>query len=440
MKIETLNPFDDSKVGTFEIDDEEKVKDAFETMRKNQKTWKKDLDERIEYVKNVIIKNLENEKKSLSELMSMEMGKPITQSISEVEKTIRTAKYFVEHARKFLADDIIPTEAYRSYVKIEPLGVIYLIMPWNFPLWQVSRAAIPAMLAGNTIVLKHASIVTGTSKKIEEIFGKDYFRSIIVSGKDSLQYIKYSNGVSFTGSENAGSQIAAEAGRNLKKTVLELGGSDPFIVLDDADIENAAKNSTFGRLQNNGQSCIASKRFIVSEKIFHEFYEAMKENFSNVKIGNQMDEKTFIGPLSSDNQRDIIKSQIEFLSKNSQVFRAGEDKGNIVSPTIINYEGVYNEEVFGPVAIIKKFKTLEEAAKISNETKFGLGASIWGSYEQAEKLIPQIESGMVFVNSVVASDPRLPFGGVKNSGYGKELSKYGILEFTNIKTIWAQKQ
>ncbi len=234
--------------------------------------------------------------------------------------------------------------------------------------------------------------------------------------------------------------IASEAGKNIKKSVLELGGSDPFVVLDDANLEETARQSTYARLQNNGQSCIASKRFIVSKKISENFYELMRENFEKVTLGDQLDDKTFIGPLSSASQAETVRKQIEQLNSLGKLQMFGEQHGNVIPPTIVQTEANYSEEVFGPVAIFKTFETLEEAAKICNETGFGLGASIWGSVDQAEKVIPLIRSGMVYVNKVVASDPRLPFGGVGKSGYGRELSKFGILEFTNFRTVWIQEK
>ncbi|MHB1439389.1 MAG: aldehyde dehydrogenase family protein [Cuniculiplasma sp.] len=440
MTIETFNPYTMGKLAKYEEDDEESVKKIFKDVNREQEIWRKSIDERINFLKNEVIPRFQKEKEDLALLMSSEMGKPITQSRAEIDKCIKMTEYFCSEGKNFLSDNIIETEAKKSYVRFEPLGTIFLVMPWNFPLWQAMRAAIPAMVAGNGIVLKHASIVTGSAKKMEEIFGTPLFRVIKVSGSHALSAIKYSDGVSFTGSENAGMAIASEAGKNIKKSVLELGGSDPFIVLEDANLEETAKQSTYARLQNNGQSCIASKRFIVSKKVSEDFYELMKENFSKVQIGDQLEDKTYIGPLSSASQAETIRKQVEQLNSLGKLQMFGEQHGNIIPPTIVRTEADYTEEVFGPVAIFKTFETLEDAAKLSNETGFGLGSSIWGSMEQAEKLIPMIRSGMVFVNKVVASDPRLPFGGVKKSGYGRELSKFGIMEFTNFRTVWLQEK
>ncbi len=439
MEIETVNPFDMKVIGKFREHSEEDIRDIFNQVRKNQPDWGKSIDERISYLRNSLIPTLKRERDSLARLMSSEMGKTISQSRAEIDKCISMTQYFADNGGKFLSDDIIETEADRSFVRFEPIGVVFLIMPWNFPLWQAMRAAIPAMVAGNGIVLKHASIVTGTAVKMEEIFNTPLFRIIRAGGSRALSAIKYCDGVSFTGSTNAGSQIAAEAGKQVKKSVLELGGSDPFIVLEDCDIEKTALQARNGRLQNNGQSCIASKRFIVDSRISEQFYEALKSQFEKVTIGNQLDEKTYLGPLSSKSQADTVKKQITELSGIGKVESYGEESGNIIPPTIVKTESSYGEEVFGPVAIMKTFDSVEEAARIANETQFGLGASIWGSMESAEKMIPKIRSGMIFVNRIVASDARLPFGGVKKSGYGRELSKFGILEFTNIRTVWIQR-
>ena len=440
MSIETVNPYSMSKLGKYEEDDEDTVKKTFEGVNREQEIWKKSIDYRIKFLKDEVIPRFKREKESLATIMSSEMGKPITQSRAEIDKCIMMTEYFCKEGKNFLSDNVIETEASKSFVRFEPLGTVFLVMPWNFPLWQAMRAAIPAMVAGNGIVLKHASIVTGSAKKMEEIFDSPLFRVIKVSGSRALSAIKYSDGVSFTGSEMAGMAIASEAGKHIKKSVLELGGSDPFVVLDDANLEQTAKESTYARLQNNGQSCIASKRFIVSKKISENFFALMKENFEKVRLGDQLDDKTYIGPLSSASQAETVRKQIEQLNSLGKLQMFGEQHGNIIPPTIVQTEANYLDEVFGPVAIFKTFDTLEDAAKICNETGFGLGASVWGSVDQAEKVIPMIRSGMVFVNKVVASDPRLPFGGVGKSGYGRELSKFGILEFTNFRTVWIQER
>ena len=296
------------------------------------------------------------------------------------------------------------------------------------------------MCVGNSIVLKHASIVSGSSKKIEEIFDTPLFRTVIVKGSSALDLIKYSDGVSFTGSTDVGRQIYMESAKHIKKVVLELGGSDPFIVLKSADLKAAAHNAAIGRLQNNGQSCIASKRFIVHEDIYNDFRNELGEAFNKIKMGNQLEPETYLGPVSSDSQSEILRKQIGQLKSIGKITSYGKEDGNLMPPTIADLSASYNEEVFGPIALLRKFKNPEEAINIANEIEFGLGASIWGEPDEASSYIGQIESGMVFVNKIVASDPRLPFGGIKRSGVGRELSRYGMIEFTNKKTVWIQNQ
>ncbi|MGE9810376.1 aldehyde dehydrogenase family protein [Ferroplasma acidiphilum] len=435
MEISTFNPFTEKELGRYKVASLEDVKETIRTLKENQLKWRVDIDKRIDMLKESK-KNFEKNVESLATLMSSEMGKPISQSIAEVQKTLRLFDYYIENGEKFLEHEYIHTEATKSYIRFDPLGVIIIIMPWNFPLWQVARAAIPALLAGNAVLLKHASIVSGTSLKIQELFNLDTFKSIITTGKIIDDAIKFSDGVSFTGSTAAGSIIAAEAGKNIKKLVMELGGSDPYIVLDSSNIEEAVKNSVYARLQNNGQSCIASKRFLINDSIYDEFSKRMIEEYSRVKVGDQLDKDTYIGPLSSASQKDIITKQLKELKSMGTLISTGDNFGNVIRPALVKMDKDYGEEVFGPIAMLSRFKTLDEAIKLANDTPYGLGCSIWGDQDNAEKLVPYIESGTVSINKIVASDPRLPFGGTKKSGIGRELSRYGILEFTNIKTVW----
>ncbi|WP_337860608.1 aldehyde dehydrogenase family protein [Ferroplasma sp.] len=435
MEIITHNPFTEEELGKYKVVDVEDVKGIISTLKQNQLSWRENIDKRLDMLKDSR-NNFEKNAESLAKLMSSEMGKPITQSLAEVKKALWLFDYYIENGKKFLGNEYVQTEAKKSYIRFDPLGVIIIIMPWNFPLWQVVRAAIPALIAGNSVLLKHASIVSGTSLKIPELFNLDTFKSVITTGKIIDEAIKYSDGVSFTGSTAAGSIIAAEAGKNIKKFVMELGGSDPYIVTDSSNMEEAVKNSVYARLQNNGQSCIASKRFIINESIFDEFSKRMMEEYSKVKVGDQLDKDTYIGPLSSSSQKDIITGQLKELKSMGTVMPTGENFGNVIRPTLVKMNKDYGEEVFGPVAMLMKFKTVEEAIKLANDTPYGLGCSIWGDSDNAEKLVPYIEAGTVSINKIVASDPRLPFGGTKKSGIGRELSRYGILEFTNIKTVW----
>jgi acyl-CoA reductase-like NAD-dependent aldehyde dehydrogenase len=436
MKITTVNPYSQEKLGEYEEYDDDRVDRILSGLKEAQKTWKKDIDVRIDYLRTVLKPNLIKRKEELARLMTEEMGKPISQSLSEIDKCIKLVDYAIEDYPDFLEPETIRTEGKKTFVRFDPLGTVLLIMPWNFPLWQVMRGAVPAMLAGNAVVLKHASIVTGTSLMIEDIFSSEQFRSLIVSGSRAGKIIQKVEGVSLTGSSGAGKSVAQEAGKNLKKVVLELGGSDPFIVMKSADVHQASENAVFARMQNNGQSCIASKRFIVHEDIFQEFADEIAGKFASVRIGDPLDKSTFLGPLSSMEQTKTVRSQIENLSGIGKVSSFGEYSGGIVPPTIAQISGKYDEEVFGPVAILTKFRTDQEAIALANDTPFGLGASIWGDSDEAERIVPEIEAGMVFVNKIVASDPRVPFGGVKQSGIGRELSKFGTREFTNIKTVW----
>lgn len=436
MAIVTINPYTGQKLHEYKEESLDAIKNKISSLKDAQLEWKLDLDARLERLKE-IKKKMETELPTLAALMSTEMGKPVAQSEAELKKCIWVVDYITENAGTMLSPEQVKTEAKKTYIRFDPLGTVLLIMPWNFPAWQVMRAAIPAMAAGNTVLLKHASIVTGTSLKLEEIVGSDIFKSTVCRGSVALSTIKYVDGVSFTGSTEIGSKIAEEAGREIKKVVLELGGSDPYIVLGSANLEDAIKNCTFARIQNNGQSCIASKRFIVDDKVFDSFYKGMKEQFSSVKIGDPLDKSTFLGPLSSSEQKQIVTKQVEELKPIGQVEAlADKNDGNFVPPTIVRTDALYDQEVFGPVAILKRFKTNEEAVKLANETPYGLGASVWGNPEEAEQLVPSIETGMVFINKIVSSDPRLPFGGVKKSGLGSELSRYGLLEFTAKRTVW----
>ena len=436
LLVKTVNPYTQQVIAEYRESSIEDVKRKIAEMRRAQEKWKVDLDARLYALKEARTR-LESSLTELAVLMSTEMGKPVAQSESELKKCLLLFDYVIDNAPTMLVPEHVKTEAKKSYIRFDPLGTILLIMPWNFPAWQVMRAAVPALAVGNSVLLKHASIVSGSSLKFQEIFGLDVFQSVIARGDVAREAIKYVDGVSVTGSTEVGAKVAEEAGRELKKVVLELGGSDPFIVLDSAGVEQAVRNCAFARMQNNGQSCIASKRFIVQENVYDDFYKGMKEEFSKVSIGDPLDKKTFLGPLSSKEQKDTVEEQLQQLKALGKVETLAETpKANFVPPTIARTDAPFDGEVFGPVAILKKFRTTEEGVRLANETPYGLGASIWGNPEEAERLVPQIEAGMVFINKIVASDPRLPFGGVKKSGLGTELSRYGMLEFTTKRTIW----
>lgn len=385
-------------------------------------------------------------------LITLEMGKPITEARAEVEKCARNCDYYAENAERFLSDDRIATNARESYVAYEPLGVVLAIMPWNFPFWQVMRFAAPALMAGNAAVLKHASNVPQCALEIEKAFREagfpaGLFRTVLVPGAaiESLIADDRVRAVTLTGSSDTGARIAELAGRALKKTVLELGGSDPFIVLEDADVDAAATAGARARTQNAGQSCIAAKRFIVTERVFDDFLARFAAAVKALKVGDPMDLATQVGPLARGDLRDKLERQVrDSVRMGARVVVGGErvpGRGYFYQPTaladVTDDMPVVKEETFGPVAALLRVTDTEEAIRVANDTPYGLGASLWTrDYSLARGLARRIESGSVFVNGMVASDPRLPFGGVKRSGYGRELSAFGIREFVNVQTVW----
>lgn len=395
---------------------------------------------------------LRAEKARFAALMTAEMGKPIVEAEAEVEKCAWTATWIADNAARLLADEPIESTATKSYVRFQPLGVILAVMPWNFPFWQAFRAALPALAAGNVMLLKHASNVPQCAVAIEDVFReagvpKGVFQTLLI-GSGAVEGIVADRrvaGVTLTGSEAAGEQVAATAGKALKKSVLELGGSDPFIVLADADVKAAATVACRARNQNNGQSCIAAKRFIVVESIADEFEKQFSSAVAALKVGNPMDRANQVGPLARADLVDDLERQVkESVKKGAKVLTGGkrvDNGGYFFEPTVLTGVRpgmpVYNEETFGPVAAVIRVRDAEEALRVANDSEFGLGSSIWTKdVERGELMAERVEAGLVFVNGMVASDARLPFGGVKRSGYGRELSSYGIREFTNIQTVW----
>ena len=396
---------------------------------------------------------LKKNKEEYSKLMTLEMGKPIAQSRAEVEKCAWVCEYYAENAEKFLSDELITTDASKSFVTFQPLGVVLAVMPWNFPFWQVFRFAAPSLMAGNSGILKHASNVSGCALAIEEVFReagfpKNLFKTILVPSSEMESVIKNEKikAVTLTGSVPAGKSVAKTAGSVLKKTVMELGGSDPYVILEDADLEMAAETCVNARLINGGQSCIAAKRFIVVEKIYNEFEKLFVEKMKLKKMGDPFDESNDLGPQASVSLRDDLHKQVEKSIKlGAELLLGGkipEIKGAYYPPTVLSNvkKGMpaYDEELFGPVAAIIKSKDETEAIKIANDTIFGLGAAVFTSdMKRGEKIAKEkLQAGCCFVNAFVKSDPRLPFGGIKESGYGRELSAFGIKEFVNIKTIY----
>ena len=398
---------------------------------------------------------LKDRKDEYAKLMTVEMGKPIKQSYAEVEKCAWVCDYFADNAETFLSDVIIDTEASTSFVTFQPLGVVLAVMPWNFPFWQVFRFAAPNLMAGNAGILKHSSNVTGCALAIEEIFREagfpeNLFRTIIVSSKSVGEIINNKNimAVTITGSVPAGKSVAEKAGAVLKKTVLELGGSDPYLILEDADLERAAATCVNSRLINGGQSCIAAKRFIVVENVYDKFEELFLENMKAKKMGDPFDEDNDIGPQASEKLRDELQQQVkESIRKGAILLLGGkipEGDGAYYPPTVLSNvkKGMpaYDEELFGPVAALIKVKDEEEAIKIANDSSFGLGAAVFTKdIRRGEEIAAKkLKAGCCFVNELVKSDPRLPFGGIKESGYGRELSEFGIKEFVNIKTVYVK--
>jgi succinate-semialdehyde dehydrogenase/glutarate-semialdehyde dehydrogenase len=385
-------------------------------------------------------------------LITIEMGKPIAEAKAELEKCAWGAEHYAENAARYLADEVIETSAERSIVAFEPLGIVLAVMPWNFPFWQVIRFAAPALMAGNAAVLKHASNVPQCALAIEEVirdagFPEGLLRTLLLAGSAVEPVISDPRirAVTLTGSSDTGSRIAELAGRALKKSVLELGGSDPYLVLADADLDAAAKVGARARNQNNGQSCIAAKRFIAVEAVARDFEQRFAAEVEALRMGDPLDAKTQIGPLARADLRETLERQVrDSIRLGARVLTGGErgaGKGWYYQPTVLadvtEDMPVFKEETFGPVAAVLRVRDADEAVRVANDSAYGLGASVWTrDLRLGEALARKIESGAVFVNGMVASDPRLPFGGVKRSGYGRELSSYGIKEFVNIQTIW----
>jgi acyl-CoA reductase-like NAD-dependent aldehyde dehydrogenase len=450
QKIETVNPATGKVIASYDNDDAEAVARKVRQAREAFSSWKKlELGERADYMRRlgrVMRKNREE----YGRIVTEEMGKPVRQSVAEIEKCAWVCDYYAEHAEAFLRDQIVPTEFRKSFVSFEPLGVIAAIMPWNFPFWQVMRFAVPALTAGNVGVLKHSSVCLGSSLKLQEAFSdagfpENVFLTVIGDYRAGEALVQSDiDAVSVTGSVNTGRRVAELASKDLKKFVLELGGSDPFIVLEDADLKQTAYMATQSRLLNTGQSCISAKRFIVVKSIAEKFTKLFVEDTQAEVLGDPLDPKTTIGPLVRDSQRQALAKQVEDAkTKGGKVLVGGkpvEREGYFYEPTIISNVGhemsVLKEEVFGPAAPIIVVENEEQAIREANNSEFGLGASIWtNNIERGIKLARQIESGLVSVNEMVKSDPRLPFGGVKKSGIGRELSEFGIKEFVNIKSV-----
>ncbi len=391
-------------------------------------------------------------RRQYASLITTEMGKPIRQAIGEVEKCAMVCEYYAEHAEQMLSPEIRETEASKSYVRFDPLGVLLGIMPWNFPFWQVFRFAVPAVMGGNVILLKHAANVSGCAMAIQQLFHDSGFPTSVMTtlliSSDAIGSLidnPVIRGISLTGSDAAGRSVAERAGRNLRKCVLELGGADPFIVLADADLKKAARVGAFSRLMNAGQSCIAAKRFIVEQSVVEKFQSMLKDEMRALKMGDPQDEQTMLGPMARADLRDELHTQVlNSVGAGAYCVMGGQipdGPGYFYPPTLLAdvRPGMpaFDDEMFGPVAALISVRNANEAVDVANNSRFGLGGSIWtASIEKAEWMAAEIQSGAIFINEMTKSDPRMPFGGVRDSGIGRELSEYGIREFMNIKSVW----
>jgi len=452
MAIASINPATGDTLQTFEplsnrqLD--EKLQLAANTFRQYRRTSFNDREPLMTRAAEI----LEEDKARFARIMTLEMGKPIKAAVQEVEKCAWVCRYYAENARRHLADEVVETTASKSFVHFQPLGPVLAVMPWNFPFWQVFRFAAPALMAGNVGLLKHASNVPQCALAIEEVFSRagfphGAFQALLI-GSDAVQRVLEDGRVvaaTLTGSEPAGRSVASIAGKQIKKTVLELGGSDPFIVMPSANIQEAANTGVKARTINNGQSCIAAKRFIVAAEIFDEFTERFVSGIKTLRVGDPLEEDVDIGPLATPQILNDLERQVNsFIGAGASVLTGGKrlsGKGNFFEPTVLTNVShdipEYCEELFGPVALLFRVNNINDALRLANDTDFGLGSSAWTNEEtEIRRFVEELEAGLVFINGMVASDPRLPFGGIKNSGYGRELSQFGIREFVNIKTVW----
>ncbi|MHC2990464.1 succinate-semialdehyde dehydrogenase [Pontibacter sp. HJ8] len=452
MPIQTINPATNEVIKTFEPHTATEVEQMLKAADTAFQSWKHvEFEERARHMQQCA-DLLEQEAEKYGRIITLEMGKPLQDAVAEVKKCAKVCRYYAEKAAEFLQDEEVESGASRSLIAYQPLGVVLAVMPWNFPFWQVLRFLAPALMAGNVGVLKHASNVPQCALAIEEIirkagFPEHVFQTLLVESKavDAIIESKYIKAVTLTGSEGAGSKVAEKAGSEIKKTVLELGGSDPFIVLEDADLEEAATTAVKSRMVNTGQSCIAAKRFIVVEGIAEAFLEKMKEKMRALKTGDPLKDNCDYGPLARKDLAEELEKQVQAsLDKGAEVVleggREGKDSAYFKPMIIRNVKPgmpAYEDELFGPVAIVFVVPDEAEAIKIANDHRYGLAGTVWTKdKERGLRVARQVESGAVFVNAMVASSPEMPFGGIKKSGYGRELSYIGIREFTNQKSIW----
>jgi succinate-semialdehyde dehydrogenase/glutarate-semialdehyde dehydrogenase len=451
MMIASINPATGATLRTFEPFTEGQIEDRLRRAAAAYQAYRRtSFAERARWL-NTAAEILESEKERLGRVMTLEMGKPIGGARAEAAKCALACRYYVEHGERLLADEPLDAGAGRSFIRYQPMGPVLAVMPWNFPFWQVFRFAAPALMAGNVGLLKHASNVPQCALEIEDIirragFPPDVFQTLLIGSAQVERVIgdPRVKAVTLTGSEPAGAQVASQAGRRIKKTLLELGGSDPFIVMPSADIERAARTAVEARTINNGQSCIAAKRFIADARIAAEFERVLVAGMAALRVGDPMDESTQVGPLATPEILEGLDEQVRrSVEMGARVLTGGKRlnrAGNYYAPTVLadvpKDAPAYGEELFGPVAALFRAHGIEEAIRLANDTEFGLGASAWTNDEaEQRRFIDEIEAGMVFINGMVVSDPRLPFGGAKRSGYGRELGAYGIREFVNVKTV-----
>jgi acyl-CoA reductase-like NAD-dependent aldehyde dehydrogenase len=449
-ELKTINPATEEVINTYKMMTKEQINEKVKKAQNAFCEWKKDIQKRAEYLYHVA-HVFRQDKERLAKVITNEMGKAIKEARSEVEKCSWVMEYYADNGRVFVTDEVVNTDARKSFITFEPLGVIGSIMPWNFPYWQGLRFAAPSLMVGNTIVLKPASATMQCGIEIEKAFEKagvpqPVFQTIVGDSTAAEMLIDSDsiNAVTFTGSVPVGAKVAQRATSQIKKTVLELGGSDPFIVCEDADIEKASTGAVKGRFINCGQSCIATKRFFVIKKIADEFIEKFVQKTEKLRVGDPLTDDTDLGPLVNASGLKTIDSQVkDSVKEGAEILTGGEQtrsKGYFYKPTILKNVSsnmrVAQEEVFGPVAPIVVADSETEALRLANDSQYGLGASIWTEdLDKAERLSRMVRSGIVTVNNVVISDPRVPFGGVKKSGFGRELSRYGMLEFVNIKSV-----
>ena len=457
-RLRSVNPTTEEELATFEEHPAEELDRALAEADAAQQAWRRrSFGERARVLLEAA-RLLRERRPEYARLVTLEMGKPIAEAEAELDKCAWNCEFYAQQAEGLLADELVETQAQASYVAHQPLGVVLAIMPWNFPFWQVLRFAAPALMAGNAALLKHSPNVPQCALAIEQLLTAagapaGLFRTLLIGdasvGEATERLITDPrlSAVTLTGSERAGAAVGAAAGRALKKCVLELGGSDPFIVLADADLPNAAEQAVRARFSNAGQSCIAAKRFIVEQSVAEEFERRLVDAAAALPVGDPLDPATRVGPLARADLRDTLERQVEeSLVKGARVLLGGqrlEGRGWFFAPTVLAGLGrempVFQQETFGPVAAVVRAEDEEEAVELANDTPYGLGASVWtNDPERGRRLGRQVQSGSLFVNGIVASDPRLPFGGIKRSGYGRELAAVGIREFTNIRTFWVQ--